>query len=246
MISTHNCIDIINSLQDYILNETNIKKSLEFKINNIPKENSTKIREINNSMKNKNNIFIPREKDSLFWCFYIMKNGYDNYEMIDHKNFIIEKKIKIEYIEKIRKEKQIVKTYKFTTLTNLENNLANDDKLDINTFLTLCVIENINILFIKNKTYYELLMNDTNKLHIIHFLSNVKYGHEIDSNDTGINLKNTLYKLDNINKPINAISSYKVQELIDICIKLGIEYLNKETNKSKNKKDLYELIIQYF
>jgi signal recognition particle subunit SEC65 len=45
------------------------------------------------------------------------------------------------------------------------------------------------------------------------------------------------------------MSSYKTQELIDICNKLGIETtINNDTSapKNKSKKDLYEEIIKYF
>ena len=55
-----------------------------------------------------------------------------------------------------------------------------------------------------------------------------------------------MLKIDNIDKPIKSISAYKVQELIDFCIKLSIEYVNNETNKNKNKNELYESLIQYF
>jgi hypothetical protein len=173
-----------------------------------------------------------------------MKYGDVNYEMLEHKNILTEKKIKIEYVEKIRKEKQTVKTYKFATLTHIENNLANENQLDVKTFLTLCAIENLNILFVKNKTYYELLMNDSSELHTVHLLQNYKYGHEI--NPTGATqIKTTLYQLDNIDKPIKSMSGYKLSELIEICEKLALDIINKETNKSKGKKELYEAIIQY-
>ena len=184
-------------------------------------------------------------QDTLFWCFYIMKHGDTKYEMLEHKNILTEKKIKIEYVEKIRKEKQTVKTYKFATLTHIENNLANDNYLDIKTFLTLCAIENLNILFVKNKTYYELLMNDSNELHIVYLLQNEKYGYEINPTNAE-QIKSTLYKLDNIDKPIKSMTGYKISELVEICEKLAIDIVNKETNKAKCKKDLYEAIIQYF
>ena len=158
---------------------------------------------------------------------------------------ITEKKHKIEYVERIRKEKQIVKTYKFATLTHIENNLANEIQLDIKTFLTLCTIENLNVLFVKNKTYYELLMNDSNNLYIVYLLQNNKYGYEINPINAQ-QIKTTFYKLDNIDKPIKSITGYKLLELVEICEKLAIDIVNKETNKNKCKKDLYEAIIQYF
>ena len=235
--------DVFNNLQDYMLDESNIRKSLEMKMQT--NKDTFKSKNEDKNVKSKSSIFVPREKDTLFWCFYIMKHGDTKYEMLEHKNIIIEKKNKIEYVEKIRKEKQTVKTYKFATLTHIENNLANDNYLDIKTFLTLCAIENLNILFVKNKTYYELRMNDSNELHIVYLLQNEKYGYEINHTNSE-QIKNTLYKLDNIDKPIKSMSGYKISELVEICEKLAIDTINKETNKAKCKKDLYEAIIQYF
>ena len=174
-----------------------------------------------------------------------MKYGDGKYELIEHKNILVEKKHKIEYVEQIRKEKQIVKTYKFATLTHIENNLANEYHLDIKTFLTLCAIDNLNVLFVKNKTYYELLMNDTNQLYIVYLLQNNKYGYEINPINAQ-QIKTTFYKLDSIDKPIKSMAGYKLLELVEICEKLAIDIVNKETNKNKCKKDLYEAIIQYF
>jgi hypothetical protein len=192
------------------------------------------------------NIFSPKQKDTLFWCFYILKYGEQTYEMLENINIVLEKRLKIDYVEKIRKEKQIVKSYKFATLTHLENQLANEEKIDLNTFFTLCVIENINVLYVCKKTYFELLMND-DKVHIIHRLDNYsKYGYE-GIEQTKIELyRSTLFKVDCVEKPVKSISSYKVSELVEFCTKLGIEICVKDTNKNKSKKDLYESLIQYF
>jgi hypothetical protein len=238
---------VFNNLQDYMLDETNIKRSLEMKMQTEMRSFKSKNDNENKckDLKPKNTIFIPREKDSLFWCFYIMKYGDGKYEVMDNKNILMEKKHKIEYVEKIRKEKQIVKTYKFATLTHIENNLANENQLDNKTFLTLCAIENINVLFVKNKTYYELLMNDSNELYIVYLLQNNKYGYEINPINAE-QIKTTFYKLESIDKPIKSMSGYKLLELVEICKKLAIDIVNKETNKTKCKKDLYEAIIQYF
>jgi hypothetical protein len=174
--------------------------------------------------------------------------------MIDFKNLIVEKKIKIEYVEKLRKEKQLLKTYKFATLTHIENQLANEQRIDIYTFLTLCVLENLNVFYINKNTYFELLMNDTSTIYLIKkgFVNGNKYvanfGYKIDNKESEelTKYKNEFYKIDNIDKPIKSISAYKVQELIDFCNKLSIETVNNETKKNKNKNELYESLIQYF
>ena len=84
-------------------------------------------------------------------------------------------------------------------------------------------------------------MNDGVELHTIHCLENHKHGYNQIIPD-----KTTLLKIDNIVKPLKAISSYKVQELLDFCEKLKIETINPDTNKTKTKNDLYESIVQYF
>lgn len=236
---------VLQKLQDYILDEPNIQRSLESKSKSFSLVSKKHYHTSPLIAKPKNSVFFPQEKDSLFWCFYIMKNGDTNYEMLEHKNIITDKKLKIEYVEKIRKEKQVVKTYKFATLTHIENNLSNDNIIDTKTFLTLCAIENINVLFVKNKSFYELLMNDTPEIYIVYWVGNGKFGYEKNT-DVFNSIKSTHYKLDNIEKPIKTISAYKLQELVDICQKLDIEFINKDTNKAKNKKDLYEAIIQHF
>ena len=246
-MSTHNSKekynDVITKLQDYMLDEKTIQNSLENRLEtNIIKTNKC----FEQKSKERINMFTPKQKDSLFWCFYILKYGEQKYEMLENINIVLEKKLKIEYVEKIRREKQIVKSHKFATLTHLENQLANEERIDLNTFFTLCVIENINVLYVCKKTYFELLMND-DKIHIIHRLDNYsKYGYEgIEQSKVEL-YRSTLFKVDSVEKPIKSISSYKVSELVEFCTKLGIEICVKDTSKNKSKKDLYESLIQYF
>lgn len=247
--------DVINKLQYYMLYENTINRSLDKLNNNSNNQSFDKsfVKINNKSFENKkfvkednDDIFIPNQKDTLFWCFYILKYGEANYEMLDNINIVLEKKLKIDYVEKIRKEKQIVKAHKFATLTHLENQLANEVKIDVNTFFTLCVIENINVLYVSKKIYFELLMND-DKIHIIHRLDNYsKYGYEGITQSKIELYRSTLFKVDNVEKPVKTISAYKVSELVEFCSKLGIEISIKDTNKNKSKKDLYESLIQYF
>jgi len=266
--------DVLNDLQDYILDDNLMMRTLE---HNIHKSNKANNNYNNNSNNNNNNnketsvfnfkntlgasnikdkkpLFIPKEKDTLFWCFYIIKNqGTNNYESLYSKNEVIASQFKIDYIERLRKDKKTVKTYKFDTLTNIESNLANDKTLSIKAFLTLCVIENINVLVITNKTYYELLMNDTEDIYVIRCLENKnkgqyekKYGYELLTKEhVNTNIKPFLYQVDNIDKPIKAMSAYKSEDLVEICNKLGINTLDTEKGKTKVKKDLYEAIIQH-
>jgi hypothetical protein len=253
---------VLNQLQDYMLNrdaidsfvflQEEIKKT---KYDNkkihpenqiIEPENQIIKKPFVSTNKNISHFFYPKDKDSLFWCFYIMKHGMLNYQMIHNKNIVFEKTQKIEYVEKIRKEKQNIKNYKFASLTNIENSLANEFKIDIPTFLTLCVIENINVIIVKKQSYFQLEMNDSDDVYVISLNENDKYGFQVvcknHANYTKYN--NEFFKIDNMNKPLKCMANYKVSELIDICKKLLIEFTNKTTGKNKLKNELYELIIQ--
>jgi hypothetical protein len=247
--------EIINELQDFMFNEENIKSYLSIR-NEYNSEKQNKVTENNNKKQNikplekKQTMYFPGQQDSLFWCYYIIINGDTKYEMLQNKNFLLAKQMKIELVDKIRKNKDIVKTYKFDTLSGIESNLANDNTINSKTFCTLCAIENINIVYIRKNTYFELFMNDTDVVYIIKEIEAqskyvFKYGFELINKEKVNDVVSNLYKIENINKPIKCESAYKVQDLIDISSKLGIE-LNNNDSKKKTKKEMYELIIQYF
>ena len=239
--------DVLNDLQDYMLYEDNMIRSLRIKLYPTTKD----IINVKQTNITRQQLFIPNQQDSLFWCFYIIKNGDLNYETLNNKNTLIAKQMKIDLVYLFRKYKDIVKMYKFDTISNLESNLANDNNLNVKTFLTLCAIENINIIFLRKNTYYEMLMNDSDKIYIVHEIQsqskyNNKYGYEMGTNESISNIRNTFFELEAIHKPIKAISAYRLDELINICNKLVININNNITSKQKSKKELYESIIQYF
>ena len=237
--------DIIN-YKTYIVDELQKYMFDENKMNFFNQNNKSDKGCVIKTNKTQDIFFTPNcRTDTLFWCFYIMKNGIQSYEMFPHKNLIGEKKIKIEYIELIRKNKLLLKKYKFSTLANIENVLANESKIDISTFFSLCVLENINVIIIKNKIYYELLMNDSDDIFIVRQLNNNIFGYESSKINEILKLKEQLLKIDNIEKPLKSISAYKLDDLLFMCNKLELNTIDNLTKKSKKKKDLYETLFQY-
>ena len=240
--------------EPYILNDNNMSSYLKYKLINKQNNPISSINNKENEIKKQSindTIFVPKEQDSLFWCYYIISSGESNYEMINVRNSLVAKQIKINYVNKIRMNKQTIKTYKFDTITNIESNLAIDNNINIKSVMSLFAIDKINVIFISRKTYYELLMNDTEPIYIIKELENQskyskKYGFEIANENSLEQIRTTLFKLETLDKPIKALSSYKVQDLINICNKLAIEIKHIDTGKNKTKNELYESLIQYF
>ena len=231
-------IRILHDLNQFILNETCIKNAIKYKISKTPNAYVPLVKQ-----HNKFGVFIPPEMDSLFWCLYIMKYGEIHYEMLDNKSVVTEKKLKIEYVEKIRLNKVLLKTYKFNTFSELENNLTNDKTLSLSSVLSLCALDNLNILVIQNKTYYELCMNDSHDTAIIQKFDK-KFGVKLVDNDFTMGVKNDFIQIENVEKPLKAISAYKVQDLINICNKLEIDVKHALSEKTKTKKELYEDIYK--
>jgi len=250
--------EILLDYKPYILNDANMQNYLKYKSIELSENKKTKKIKSDNINTNINSIisplYIPRENDSLFWCYYIIKNGDIQYEMLQNRNTLTTRQLKIGMINKIRENqvKKLLKTYKFDSLTNIESNLANDNIITLNIFLTICLVDNINIVFVTKHTYYELLTNDSNIIYIIREIDNSRlkynkqYGYEIADEDKLNNIRSNLYNVDTPNKPIKSLSAYKLSELLIIANKLAIEVINKETGKNKTKQQLYELIIQYF
>ena len=64
----------ISSLQDFVLDERNIEKMLNF-TSNKPKIVKKKSKQPVIKKQIHTDFLLPRFSDTLFWCYYIMKNG---------------------------------------------------------------------------------------------------------------------------------------------------------------------------
>ncbi len=229
---------IIFKLKDYMINSElyNKYKLVEKEIN--IKEDSFKKNKIQNKESEK--IITIKEIDQLFWYFFIASFGYDEYKFLDNKKFTVEKEIKIKNTENIKKDTLLLKQNKIK-ICDFESDLVNSKKISLSTLKGLCIYNNINLLYVKNKIYYNFNFSDDKNFIIIYDYGtycscNINPSHEnIDT------IKNSLYLIENPEKPIKAVSNFKLPELIEIANKLSINY-KSESGKSKNKNQLYEEI----
>ena len=222
---------IFSQLKQFSLDGERIKQSLLFR-----KESSAlatpaePVAPVNTMVKSVESLFVPKYIDSLFWCFYILKNDFEKYNFIKSP-FSTEKEIKISFIELMRENKTLLKQMKMRR-SIFENNLLNDEKITVETFLVFCVFYKINIIVKDNIKYLEII-HDDGPVNIIETSMN-KYG----INYTSKFCKDKYWKIQgyNFNNPIRPISNYKLKDLRDICKILDIDITKKK------KKDLYEQI----
>jgi vacuolar-type H+-ATPase subunit H len=245
--------EIIYKKRRDILDSENVKDN----ILEILKKAGIPVEEYDKKEKELN--FRIHEKDVLFWIFYVLVFGELEYEKLKPITIIQEKKIKIEFIEKCRLNKSILKTYKFATLSHIENFLLNENKIDLNTFFSLCAMENKCVFYLNKNTYFELLPsfldNESSEILLLTKIENPnpnhysKFSFQILSKEKVSildNYRNKFYKIELFHKPVKAISNYKLSELKEFGMKLGLEVIYKETGMLKKKMELYEQFVQYF
>ena len=176
---------------------------------------------------------VVKEEDSLFWCLYIIVFGLDKYIMNKGKNFVIQQQIKIAVIESMKDNKAILKQYKLTK-NAVEQNLLYDNEIQYGSFFYLCLYYKQNVIIIKDRIYYECIGDPSNTDIIM--LKKINHHYAIYSKpEKDYALK--YYKIENVNKPLLSITSYKLEVLQGMCKKLKLEVDGK-------KKDLYERIVK--
>jgi hypothetical protein len=200
--------------------------------------------------------FTPSQSNSLFWCFYIIYNGFASYEF-ESNYFTAEQQFKIQTIEKVKKgeNKAVLKEHKISK-TCFESGLVSATNINAKTLYALCLCYNLNIFYVYKNTYYEMITNIEKPIHIINY--------NVETNNFSIRLpvdmhaketltehieymekiKETYWKLDNLEKPLRPITVYSVNDLINICSKLEIPIICETSNKKKTKAELYSSILQ--
>jgi hypothetical protein len=208
--------------------------------------------------------FTPKQSDSLFWCFYILYNGYNSYEY-ETNYFTAEQQFKVQTVEKVKKgdNKQILKDNKISKKC-LESGVMGNITPKI--LHALCLFYDVNVFYVHKNTYYDMTITAEKTTSIIRY--NAETHNYSVSMGAGVGvgvgtvagiptqsntspkvceyiekIKESHWKLETLDKPLRAITSYSIAELVNICNKFDISITN-ESNKKKTKADLYSSILQ--
>jgi hypothetical protein len=205
------------------------------------------INEKHESQPPKLDLYYPKEKDALFWCYFIIKNGFFGYEYPGATSFAAEKEERFKNIDLLRANKDSLKTHKIKCIKeDVEDELINKEKIGMKTFIALCVVSGINVLFIHKRKCFDLVCNmDLGaKTHIVVCEDNLKcpskYGLQIDANESQLAYyREHYFKWESVDKPLKAMGHYKSEELAVLCKKIGLDF----SSGQKTKKEMYELLI---
>ena len=197
----------------------------------------------------KNEYFYPREKDTLFWCYYINKTGIDTYLDNKRKNFTIEHDFKIQTIDKIANLKDTLKINKIKR-TVVEDELMTSQKIGITTLKLFIMLDNTNIIVFRKNCYQQIIFDidrmeiSVDNYKVIFCDDNNYYIKKQITNDELNMMISKRYKIENFDKPLKSVSSYKVDELHEICKQLNITTINPVSGKNKTKQAIYIEIME--
>jgi len=278
----------LNELKHYMLYDlktsNNTSKNLTFINSNEIKE--TNISNVTNNIKKQNivvNVGVPRNRvqinyskkyskynepfkinnhknfaDKLFWIFYKIINNLNDSDLEHINSFKIMKEFKINSVEKLKNQKNILKDYKIQK-SAVEDDLTNNEKISFKTFHALCVLYLVNVILIRDNNTYCIICtnNDEKVINLQNYkllkITNVKMSSQFNNFDIELvnstteeelqKILKSYYAIENLEKPLKAFSSYKLDDLVSLAEKLNINVYDEHTKKKK-KQELYENILQ--
>jgi hypothetical protein len=196
----------------------------------------------------------PAQADSLFWCIYIAIHKYDEYLMIHNKHNMLE----LEWKQKL--SKQITECPSKLKQSNHKVTKANIQEI-LSDFMTAPYKTNM-LCVIAITVYYNIhiiIMNSTNNMRM-EFTTDAADAHPTDTYviyknernhysicpepaaaDELARIRSNSFLIENNEKPLKSIGSYKVDELIMYAKLFGI-YNDHEKYK---KNELHEIVGEY-
>lgn len=211
------------------------------------------------TMDEKYELIEPLQKDSLFWCIYIIIHGYNDYNNIIRNYGVRQLEEKQKIFEFIKENKSKIKNtnYKITNVSigeMMSEFITIHKETSMLCLIAMIVYYNINIIIVDldnhtmlefwaNKEEIPSMDNDSKRnTYILYKRKNGKYKLKMENIPTSkINdMKEEYIVLESYNKPLKSISSYKVNDLERMIKILGISLEEKKYKKN----ELYEMIEQ--
>jgi hypothetical protein len=246
--------DIMTMLNPYMLTINNKsilqKQSIESQMSNggdVPESRPI----VEEPCDNKISRLTPTQADSLFWCIYIAIHKYEEYLMIHNKHNMLE----LEWKQKLSKQitecpSKLKQSNHKVTKANIQEILSDFMTAPYNTNM-LCVIAitvyyNIHIIIMNSTNNMRMeFLTDTLPVDTYIIYKNERNNYSIcpepASADELARIRNSSFLIENNEKPLKSIGSYKVDELIQYAKLFGV-YNDHEKYK---KNELHDNVGEY-
>ncbi len=194
--------------------------------------------------------------DSLIWIAYIIIYGIEKLETIEN-HYTTSNTFKFELIEMMRKSKTILKANKLK-LTGIEETLVHKPFINLETLHAIIVCKGLSLCIVQDRKYYEIQGGTGANGDDSFIIEKIKGKYVLYMAPTEIKnaylnyIRTNYWLMESISAPIRPISAYKLQDLIDISVKLNLpvatitpgKFGSMGTEKRKTKPELYEAICK--
>lgn len=191
---------------------------------------------------------IPEQEDTLFWCIYIAVKGYSEYLNIQrqYRNIeVAEKQKMIDYFKNGQsKLKNMNKKVSKVMTQEIMSDLMTNNKTSLSSIVALSCFYNKNIIVFKEGDngqiglYYNVFPTEgSNGTIIIKKRRKDEYGislEDIDNTEKMNKIQETMFCVEDYEKPMKSISNYKMDELQKMGEKFGVDM-----TKKYKKQELY-------
>ena len=112
----------------------------------------------------------PTHYKSLFWTFFTILKGDNEYHLHQNNLFKIKNEFSMKFVETLKNEKVFMKQYKIK-FHDVEACLLYNKDIDLATLRALALFYKINLVFIINNRYYFIehdASDENEELHLIH------------------------------------------------------------------------------
>ena len=192
---------------------------------------SNKRRRVNREKKKSK---LDNNFDKLFFNFFII---IEYPELDINYNNNIEKNIKYNFAQNLE-------NIKFKKMNNVVENLCFEENINLYTLSALCKYYNLNFIYINENIKFEMFYNESgNSYYLVNNSKDIKF---VKKENLSKICENK-YDIKNIEKPINSITYYKLDELTEIYNKINNDYSDIKYKKKEMyeiiKKNIYSLIL---
>jgi hypothetical protein len=192
------------------------------------------------AIKSYDGVFFPRQTDKLFWCFFIFQNGMEEYEAIGQNAFTVETTTKIEMVEEIRRKKdQLAASRKKCMIASAEADLVGSAFIALETFQIACIAYGVRVVVVREKRALRVGMGN-GPVWVVRMCDG-KFGFETEPLKDNT-LPPGVMEVNDLERPLKAVSSYKREDLVEIASRIGVETVSG--GKPKLKAALYQEILE--